>query len=172
MSLKKRWKFDVFIQKPFSWKFRFSIVTGLESIPATLFKRESTSEVFHYGVRKIAFLKISARTLAIPFQVIPIIDLQLQASSCRIQLQFNFTENDLLTKIYRTNFQLERRFILCKRQYLYLDADAKIWKWSTWSSLTFPSLTKQALGGIVKYRRFGNLKKSMKELLFVHRYWW
>ena len=41
------------------WKLRVSMAAGLESVLAILLKRESTSEVFRYGIRKVAVLKVS-----------------------------------------------------------------------------------------------------------------
>lgn len=47
--------------KPPWWKLRVSMAAGLESVLAILLKRESTSEVFCYGVRKVAVLKVSEK---------------------------------------------------------------------------------------------------------------
>ena len=49
----------------------------------------------------------------------------MKAFSCSLPGS-NFTENAVLTKIFRTNFYFRRLFILCKRQYLCLNADVKI----------------------------------------------
>ena len=78
--------------KPPWWKLRVSMAAGLESVLAILLKRESTSEVFRYGIRKVAVLKVSENfqqgTFAIKAAALHV----CRPAGC------NFTENDVLTK--------------------------------------------------------------------------
>ena len=102
----------------------FSKVVSVESIPTILIKTNSTAEVLQRGCCKIALIKFSEIFLRDLFCLS--FSSRLLFSGLQLYCKDVFDKN---IQNLPLTLKAIQRFILCKRQCFYFNADANISKW-------------------------------------------